>query len=113
MDDAELPGITVFVIVYFGSTETEPIVVPDVSNMTIADAESKLKELGFIINEEYEEYEEYADLDENINGDDSITAWENEENAPEEVTRNIIVRNIVAFGVCVLVCAVIFLIWNR
>ena len=33
----------------------EEITVPDVSGMTAVDAESKLKELGFIINEEYDE----------------------------------------------------------
>ena len=59
---------------------------------------------------EDEEYEEYADLDENINGDDSEVLWENKENVPEEVTRNVVVRNIVAFGACVLLCAVIFLV---
>lgn len=31
------------------------IVVPDVTNMTVADAENQLKSLGFIINEEYKE----------------------------------------------------------
>ena len=45
-------GITVFVIVYFGTTDTEPIVVPDVSNMSDTEAANKLIELGFDVEKE-------------------------------------------------------------
>ena len=46
-------GITVFVLVYFGSTETEPIKVPDVSNMSVTDAANLLVEKGFDVEKEY------------------------------------------------------------
>lgn len=46
-------GITVFVLVYFGSTETEPIHVPDVSNMTVTEAANKLVDEGFDVEKEY------------------------------------------------------------
>ena len=45
-------GITVFVIVYFGTTDTEPIIVPDVSNMSDTEAANKLIELGFDVEKE-------------------------------------------------------------
>ena len=46
-------GITVFVLVYFGSTETEPIIVPDVSGMTVTEAANKLVDEGFDVEKEY------------------------------------------------------------
>ena len=46
-------GITVFVLVYFGSTDQEPIVVPDVSNMSVTDAANLLVEKGFDVEKEY------------------------------------------------------------
>ena len=48
-------ALTIFVIVFPKISKNKEIVVPDVSNMTIAEAERKLKEQGFIINEENEE----------------------------------------------------------
>ena len=46
-------GITVFVLVYFGSQDTEPIVVPDVSGLTVTEAANKLIDAGFDVEKEY------------------------------------------------------------
>lgn len=50
-------SLTVFLIVFPKISKNKEIQVPDVSNMTIAEAEKTLKDLGFIINDEEEQEE--------------------------------------------------------
>ena len=49
--------VMVFLIVFPKLNKTKEITVPDVSNLTVAQAEARLKDLGFTINEEQEEQE--------------------------------------------------------
>ena len=48
-------ALTVILLIYPKMNDTKEITVPDVSNLSVAQAERKLKELGFIINEQVEE----------------------------------------------------------
>ena len=44
-------GLTIFLIVFPKTLKNKEVLVPDVANMTIAEAEKLLKEQGFVINE--------------------------------------------------------------
>lgn len=50
-------GLIAIIIIFSKTGKVKEITVPDVSNLTVAQAEAKLKDLGFVINEEQEEQE--------------------------------------------------------
>lgn len=50
-------GLIATIIIFSKTGKVKEIMVPDVSNLTVAQAEARLKDLGFLINEDQEEQE--------------------------------------------------------
>lgn len=56
-------ALIIFLLRFSNSNTTKEIIVPDVSNLSVAEAERKLKDLGFVINEQ-NEYQPSEDVEE-------------------------------------------------
>ena len=56
-------ALIIFLLRFSSSNTTKEIIVPDVSNLSVAEAERKLKDLGFVINEQ-NEYQPSEDVEE-------------------------------------------------
>ena len=56
-------ALIIFLLRFSNSSTTKEIIVPDVSNLSVAEAERKLKDLGFVINEQ-NEYQPSEDVEE-------------------------------------------------